>query len=295
MFNALQLCMDFNIPYKTTGKNTAPGWINVCCPFCHDKNFHGGINIMGTYYHCWKCRHSFLDKLIMELRQCNYFEAKKIIEQYSNRSILKEDLEKEKFQNENVILPGGKLQPIHKKYLKDRNFDPDFLERKYNLKGTTHLGDYKFRIIAPIYYQRKLVSYQGRDITNKSTLRYKACKKSLEVIDHKKVVYAIDLVPGESVIVVEGITDAWRIGPGAVATFGTSFTGSQMKLLAKKFENIFILFDNEEAAQELALKLGTYISAIQGKHVEIVTGLKSDPGELSHTEANYIKKFLKII
>ena len=39
------------------------------------------------------------------------------------------------------------------------------------------MGKYKNRIIIPIYYNNKLVSYHSRDITNKSKIKAKACEQ----------------------------------------------------------------------------------------------------------------------
>ena len=62
----------------------------------------------------------------------------------------------------------GPIQARHQKYLSDRGFDPDFLEQEYDLRGTGPVGSYKFRVIAPIIFRRKIVSFQGRDISNLS-------------------------------------------------------------------------------------------------------------------------------
>ena len=81
-----------------------------------------------------------------------------------------------------IILPKHtELTRPHKNYLIKRNFDPDELEFKWRLVSTGPVGPYKHRIIAPIYFNEKLVSYQGRDITDKAKLKYKACKRILEV------------------------------------------------------------------------------------------------------------------
>ena len=53
---------------------------------------------------------------------------------------------------------------------------------------------------------------------------------------------------------VEGIFDVWKIGPGAVATFGIEVSSSQVRLLSK-FEEVFVLFDNEPQALKNARKL----------------------------------------
>lgn len=55
MFDAVNFCEDYNIPYWTEGKNMTKDWVSVTCPFCSDTSNHGGFNIVKGYYNCWKC------------------------------------------------------------------------------------------------------------------------------------------------------------------------------------------------------------------------------------------------
>jgi len=294
-FNAIKFCIDYNIPYRTEGKNCAPGWTQVRCPFCigGDQGFHGGINT-GTdegYTNCWKCGYHSLVDTIRELVYTNYSETVEIIRVYSNKN--QEKIKRPKTKVETLKFPVGTtdLQESHKKYLRKRNFNPDKLERIFGLKGTGHLGDYKFRIIAPIYLENNLISYQGRDITGKALLRYKACSKENEVIYHKHSLYGIDLITNGCALIVEGVTDVWRLGTGAICPFGIEYTKEQVLLIARKCKTVFILFDNEEGAQEKAQKLAWELSCL-GVSAFVVTGISTDPGALSEKEAESIIKEL---
>jgi DNA primase len=91
-------------------------------------------------------------------------------------------------------------------------------------------------------------------------------------------------VEGTKVILVEGITDVWRLGPGAIATFGIAFTKEQIKLL-KQFEEVFIWFDSDRNAQRQADRIAQYISAL-GKEAEIINvGGYEDPASVPQKEA----------
>lgn len=292
MFDAEKLCTDYNIPFDVTGKNTAPGWIQVQCPFCGDTGNHLGINKIKGYANCWKCGHHFLDRTLSEILGLNIKACKELISEYetSARYHLQE---KQKSKAVKTKMPYGttKLQERHKQYLIKRNFDPVILEKKFNLQGTSNLGNYKFRIIAPIYYNQILISYQGRDITNKAPLRYKACPINEEVLHHKYSLYNIDAAKSfsKSVIVVEGIFDVFRLIHGTVSPFGTSWTKEQMLMLNKYFDHIYLLFDIGDEAQEKAEKLCWELSAL-GKETILLTGLFSDPGDMSQKEANELIK-----
>ena len=197
MFDAVQFCKDYDIPATTEGPNTAAGWLQINCPFCGGgdmNNPHLGFNLAKDYCNCWKCEHHFLDETIMALIGCSKFEAQEIINTYEIG--VRVHLQKKEFvPAENVTLPPEtiELNKQHIMYLRKRNFDYRRLEKIYRIKGTSHLGEYKFRIIIPIYYEGELVSYQGRDVTGLSELRYKACPKALEKIEHKSTLYALDI------------------------------------------------------------------------------------------------------
>ena len=164
-------------------------------------------------------------------------------------------------------------------------FDPKKLIHEWNLKGTLFLGAYKFRIIAPIYFQGKLVSYQGRDITEKSPLRYKTCPKTLEILHHKHCLYGIDKAKSDYIVVTEGITDVWRLGPGAVATFGIQWNLEQAKLLMN-YKRVFIMFDKQPQAKQQAEKLANFL-ALTSIEVHIITLDNSDdPAEMTQYEAD---------
>jgi len=52
------------------------------------------------------------------------------------------------------------------------------------------------------------------------------------------------------VIIVEGITDVWRLGDGAVATFTKNFTREQILLLKKKnIKEAFVFYDSDAVGQ----------------------------------------------
>ena len=180
----------------------------------------------------------------------------------------------------------------HRNYLASRNFDPKELEKTWKLYGTGPIGPYKFRIIAPIFYGGRMVSYQGRDITGKSKIKYKACSKSMELVNHKRILYGLDFV-NDVAIIVEGIADVWRLGKGAVATFGIEFTQPQVAILSK-LRKCFIMFDAEEIAQKKAKELAESIVSLNPNvKVEIIklSGVK-DPAELTEKEAREISSCL---
>jgi DNA primase len=123
------------------------------------------------------------------------------------------------------------LLPIHEKFLTKRRYDFEKIQRKYDLLGVgPTLDDWKFRLIIPVYMNHQLVTYVGRDTTGKSEIPYRNAPIEKSIIQSKHCLYNLDTVK-DTVIVVEGILDCWRIGSSAVATFGTQVTREQILLL----------------------------------------------------------------
>jgi DNA primase len=151
------------------------------------------------------------------------------------------------------------------------------------------IGSYSHRILAPIYFNGQVVSYQCRATKRDQKPPYLACAKRDELIEHKCIVYGFDeAVRLNRCIVVEGITDAWRLGHGAVATFGKSFTPSQVLLIAKNFDQIFVLPDSDVKDGE------TITDALRmlGSEVEEYELEKGDPGDLSQDQADALMREL---
>jgi hypothetical protein len=95
---------------------------------------------------------------------------------------------------------------------------------------------------------------------------------------------------GDRIIVVEGPSDVWRLGNGAVATMGTGWTTEQATRIAR-FKWRFIMFDNEVIAQRKARELASEVSAAPGE-TEIITGIGTDPGDFTSDEVLKLRREL---
>lgn len=299
-FNALKFYKDFHIDFADSGhKRTRPGWVQIHCPFCiGSRGYHLGHHIDTGAYSCWRCgKHSQVD-VVKAMLNCGTSEAFRTIKEYSDSGrggkTSSQGKEKRSKRKKTCVLPEGtgELTKRHRKYLEGRKFDPDKLVELWGLKGTGIVGRYKNRIIAPIMFDGELVSYQGRDITNKHELKYKACSQENEVIEHQTIVYGLDFVVGDVCIIVEGIADVWRLGYGAVSCFGTAYTLNQVNLIAERMKKVFILFDADEPnAIKQANKLACALSA-RGLEVELLELEEGDPGEMPQVEADKLMEEL---
>ncbi|MBU2395670.1 MAG: toprim domain-containing protein [Gammaproteobacteria bacterium] len=268
-------------------KNVSRGWVGIQCPFCNDHSWHLGVHLESGAFHCHRCKEkgSFA-YLIKILEQCEWPQAYQKAKKFHGST---------PSMNEGSFVPPGALfvnldacfcvnpWPIlHKKYLEGRNFDPDFLIRKYHLKATGNSGEYKFRIIIPVHINKRLVTFTSRDVTGLSRARYKAASREKSILPVSSCLYNVDSVKDKALI-VEGPTDVWRIGDGCVATFGTSYTQDQVSMLVRTgARRFFVMFDPEETAQQQARKLAYDLASVKSQVEILELPGGNDPGSLDY-------------
>jgi len=103
----------------------------------------------------------------------------------------------------------------------------------------------------------------------------------------------------DTIIIVEGPADVWKLGDGVVATSGIKYTSAQVLrcvelVKSKNLKRAFILFDTDKEdkrkqaqiqAKKLAENLSTFLN-----HVEMLTLEKGDPADLTLTEVKELRK-----
>jgi len=290
--NTLAILKDYGIPLSLGGKNVGRGWIGVNCPFCGDSSFHGGFPISGIpAFTCFKCGGHPFRETLKELLDVGWGEFNQIMDGYIDPDSYVR-VEKKEAKAESITLPGDEaLNVISIAYLKKRGFDPVYLQQKYHIRATGMEGFYKYRIIIPIYFEGRVVSFTGRDYTGQQEERYKTLKIEESVVNAKHVLYNEQFVRDDRIIVVEGPTDAWRLGDGVVATLGTKVSEQQVRKIAQ-YQTRFLVFDPEVEAQERAQKLSDRISAMGGAVTIVDTELDHDPGDMTEEEVRWLRKEL---
>jgi DNA primase len=297
--DVIQLLTDYNIPYSTEGKNVHAGWIGMRCIHCEDASDHLGWNLDDEFFSCWRCGAHKTTDTIAKLLNVDYREAKNIIRKYGGVSSYTPPETVVKTNTKPHQLPSGTypLAHNHISYLEHRRFDSEQLEYDWHLLGTGPVSklddiDFKHRVIAPILWDGRQVSFQGRDVTGKSDLRYITCPEDREVVHHKNILYGSQKHWESTGIVCEGITDVWRFGLTACATFGIKYTAEQVRVIARSFKRVAVCFDNEPQAVAQANQLVSELKfrGIDAFRIPIV----GDPGGMKQQEANYLVKQILI-
>ena len=304
----VQLYQDHNVDFMTEGHpHCRPGCVNTHCPFCPGaQNYHLGFNLENDYFVCWRCGHHHTNDTVALLCNVTATQARVLMKEYGEvTKALREP--KITIRRKAHKLPSGiiPLTNKQKNYLSGRGFDPDKLIRDWGLVGngpvsTLSTGSgknkkvisYKHRILAPIMWDGKQVSFQTRLAREAATKepKYLTCPQDRELIDHKHILYGKQSEWGEIGICVEGITDVWRFGFNAVATFGIKFTSFQMRLIAKTFKRFIVIYDDEPQAILQADKL---VAELKFRGVDAWrVSVGGDPGGMEQSEADYLVKQL---
>lgn len=289
--NFERFCRDHGIRIAPTGHHHyRTGWVCVPCPFCTGHSgYHLGYSARKDFFTCFRCGWHKPAEVVMALLGSDWKDAKKELEAYDGHVRMSD---REITHAVTLKLPVGTagLDSCHFAYVSARGYDESRL-RVWGLLGTSFYGAYRFRVIAPIVFHGRMVSYQGRDITGKQKLRWKACAETDEVIHHKNIVYGYDQIKGGTAVITEGMPNVWRLGPGSLATFGSKVTTSQVALLAEIPRRI-VWFDNDEAGKTNGEKLANLLASFPGQTDLVSYPEVKDPGELPQDEADDIMREL---
>ena len=286
-----ELLEELHIPVAPDGhEHQTEGWLQFDCPFCEkdSRRYHMGYNINGGYASCWRCGGHSLVSVLLEYTGLSYKQVKKMVDGLDSvkiQPVMKENV-KGFLQIPSKVKP---LRDIHVRYLSERGFNYKEIQQLWQVKSTGIVGNLKWRLFIPILHKGQVVSWTTRSLGS-SKSKYVSAKPEQELIPHKNILYGSDYVRN-CVIITEGPLDVWAIGPGAVATFGTAFTQSQVLELLMIPHRI-VCYDNEKEAQKQAHKLCDTLGAFKGRTYNIVLDSK-DPGEAKLSELKKLRRFLK--
>lgn len=289
MITLADILRDLGIEFRPPGTHhhARDGWIQIDCPFCapHSHKYHLGIVESGALSNCWRCGPHRTSEALALITGQDEGELFRLLRPLSDLPLLKRIKPKGRLQ----LPKHGPLLPPHLRYLSGRGFIPDDLSTLWSIKGIGAQSRLSWRILIPILYQGEIVSWTTRSIGGNSA-RYINAKPEQEKIPAKDILYGLDFC-SHVIIVVEGPTDVWRIGPGAAATMGTAYSEPQLDIISR-FPVRYICFDREGPAQRRAARIISNIRSFPGETYNIVLDSK-DPGEAGRKEVRALRALLK--
>ncbi len=319
--NAEDFCRKFNIPYITSGPNVARSNIAVSCCFCsNDPSFHMGIKKDFSAWGCWRDsshRGRSPHRLIRALIGCSQREAELIVgtveadlsefDRFVN-NLIDPSIGNTSTQSRDLELP-DEFKCLRKstftsrkmflRYLARRKYLPlqrNFISYYFNLHYCTS-GDWRGRVIIPVYTDKGLVTWTGRSIYPRERVKYLTLShrekeggvKAIERITDTLLDYEkLSKTKANKLIITEGPFDAIRItclgykqGIYGTCLFTKTISDTQKSLLAAlndNFNQFILLLDHNEikASMEIAREL----SFLSPEVIYLPEDIK-DPGMLN--------------
>lgn len=289
-FDATSFLGDLGIEFRTQGKNVPKDAVNIKCVFCGESRFHLVVHKRKPFCSCWVCKtYKPTVELVRMLAKCSWDEARELVFGRKAASIFTRDFDEtyERTQPRVCELPKftypiakNKKDPLlysARSYLTERMV-PLEISSEYNLHYGAY-GDQAYRVIFPMYFGGKLVTYTGRDFTGRSSIRYKACPMENSVMLTTDILYGIDSFEGKKAIIVEGPVDKVVLQDNNVLGVNTDKLSPKQKKLLNSLEldELIIILDRQ--AYENGLEIAEYFRPIIQK-IKVVKLPKKDPGIL---------------
>lgn len=227
----------------------------IACPFHDDSNPSLGVDIETGGFNCLGCGEhgpfkKLLDKLGIENCQIDEMETdySSRIDKYIKQSKEQTDL---LIQCSKHFVPliddnGDKMIGDIYDYAVERGLDNSTIQ---SLKlGAINYSRFQNRLVFPIMFNGKLVSYEGRriDVGDDKYYRVRSTPSS-------NILYNYDNAKKEkNVILVEGVFDAamlYQRGYNVVACFGSNISTNQIILLSI-FDKVFLALDGDVAGNK---------------------------------------------
>jgi len=277
-----------------------PEQINIDCinPDCDDnwrQRKKMTVNTDTKIAFCFKCGKIYkpLD-FVAEVEGISRFEAMKLVKAGIKRTFGPDRLEAalvgikplpptkpETEKDRSVTLPYNiKIEPGSEpyNYLMNRNFDSTVINH-FRLRYQP-VGPYGRRIIIPVYVNGVLVTFQARTLDSNTRPKYLFPREGASCF--QSVLYNWDQAKNyEVLIMVEGVTDAWRLWlrgfQNVVCTFGKSLKKEQRRLILDnpKTKTVIMFWDGE-AMEKVYNTVGDLVDSIDVRVAELPYGMEPD-------------------
>jgi len=296
----------------------------VCCPRCGDKRFRLHINHMWnepdpvTGYpmrhliRCWneECDWSDLsDELLMHTPDQGAHESPMAMPSRMSKG--------KSYLSPGKLAKLTELEDDHEVvvYLRDqRGFDLEELERVWGVKfcyRTSHPRTEGLtwftqdRIVLPVKdVDGKVVGWQSRHLDDQPKKKVLANGEKIGIPKYytmpgmSKGAHLYGLYKchqSKQLVIVEGATDVWCVGPPAVCPFGCTLSLFQERLLcATEAEDLYLVFDRE-SDEEKAKKIDkevTRIRKVLGERFRIHEVTLPEAGDPADYDRDYVRQII---
>jgi hypothetical protein len=285
----VELLRECGVEFRLPGQHhhVTSQWIGVDCCYCSpgQKRFRMGLSMTTRAVNCWTCGvHRYFPTLLT----LTGLRPDELADRLGGIDFRRGE---ERKVGGKVVIPAG-VEPLlmgppnHREYLRGRGFNAVEIAKLWDVRAIGPCGGrLNWRLWIPVHVHGEVVSWTTRAVGGQEP-RYVNAEPSQEVMPIKSVLYGLDYCR-HAVVVTEGPTDVWRIGPGAVCTFGVNYTTPQVLQLAK-FPVRVVFFD--AAAEARGAKLANELAALGGGKTYHVSNAEcKDPGGMGLKGVKWIR------
>lgn len=275
-------------------------YYRVNCPFCHDTRKRLWVNHRFSEFpwlaHCFNETYCMSGTEGRSRRQRLFqmvFEVNRPFRLPVESGFAPEEQEPGEVDLPGEIVPLTRLHWTHPavQYLTGRGFDLAELDRDYGVGYCSEAEQSYYplrgRIFIPVVMRGELVGWQGRwpqDINWKETRTPKYY--NLRGMPKRRMLYNFDNAKHyRTVVLVEGVTDVWSVGPQAVSVLGSELTRVQSELLCDVWRGgtcvVMLDGDAQENNEIMTRELASRFQAHGGHTFPVRLPPDKDPGDLS--------------
>lgn len=244
----------------------------IFCPFHNNNRTPAGeVDKYNGVFFCFSC-HKVADlvELTMHMSNRTYFEAVRFIKSKETEGNLEQDINRKLYTKPDFV-PYDELilKRLYNNLLVSDRAKDYFKYRKITTtswaKFSLGYSEKQDMVTVPVHSPDGMpLGFVGRSVEGKEFKNTPGLPKAKTLFNLHRVKTA------DRVYVVESSFDAIRldqVGLPAVATLGANVSSSQIELLQKYFNNIFVIADNDEAGgnmkDRIVEKLGSRVSVIK--------------------------------
>lgn len=228
--------------------------IHFDCPFCDDDRKRFYLNSVTGFGHCHNCKWSSKNivRFVSEFTGLGMDRAEDYVRQSVGKWHYQAEAERHA-EKADIDLPVGYHPlrwPIHGKqerfwkYLREVRSNPVKIDSVLDYElGYTVLGQYRDRVVIPVYWDDELVSFVARAISKTQEPKVLTPRGNKE----SEYLFNLDRLWGaKELVLCEGPFDVLRIPDLAVCSFGTHLSASQISLLKESgCRRVIIAWDDD--------------------------------------------------
>ena len=276
----------------------------IFCPYHNNNRTPAGeVSKESGLFFCFGCQQTAtLQEIVMKMSNRSYFESLRYIKSKEQESDITQIVAKQLYtpptfvQYDEVIIKRLNSQALESPRAM-RYFDGRLVTKSSVSKFNLGYSEKQDMVTIPVHSPEGMViGFVGRSLEGKDFKNTPGLPKSKTLFNLHRV------KANDKVYVVESSFDAIRldqVGMPAVATLGATISKSQVELLEKYFNEIYLIADNDEAGKSMSKKmidkLKSRVSIIQldTKYKDIGDMQDSDIIKLSNSIDNSILEMLR--